>query len=168
MNTVIAGEYVNKVVVPKSKYMLIGGIGTKVIVNAKTVKAYEVVNENSQKSAASGIARGIVGGALLGGVGAIAGAASGKSKSTHQVAVEFMNGKKSLLELDDKCYNLFLKVCFNCGTYTEQDALDEQAKFDKKTGANIPWWKKLLKGLLIFIGVIVGLIILLVILFSNI
>lgn len=157
MNTVIAGEYVNKVVVPKSKYMLIGGIGTKVIVNAKTVKAYEIVNENSQKSAASGIARGIVGGALLGGVGAIAGAASGKTKGIHQVAVEFMDGKKSLLELDDKNYNTFVKVCFNCGSYTEQDAINEQAKLDKK---NLPLWKKILRAILFIIGGLFGLILL--------
>ncbi len=76
------------------------------------VDSYEVVTEEHRKSAASGIARGLVGGALLGGVGLVAGAVSAKNKGTYQVAIQFKDGKKSLLQLDDKAYKTLVKILF--------------------------------------------------------
>ena len=132
MNTVIAGDYLNGVVVDEFDKLVISVTKEFAVINAKTVKAYELVTEDTQKSAASGIARGIVGGALLGGVGAIAGAASGKTKGTYQVAVEFVNGKKSLLQLDTKAYQTLAKVCFGCGNGTIEEANEINEKYNKK------------------------------------
>lgn len=132
MNTVIAGDYLNGVVVDEFDKLVIGVTKEFAVINAKTVKAYELVTEDTQKSAASGIARGIVGGALLGGVGAIAGAASGKTKGTYQVAVEFVNGKKSLLQLDTKAYQTLAKVCFGCGNGTIEEANEINEKYNQK------------------------------------
>lgn len=136
MNTVIAGDYINGVILDEFDKLVIGVTNDFAVINAKTVKAYELVNEESNKSAASGVARGIVGGALLGGVGAIAGAASAKEKGTYQVAVEFVDGKKSLLKLDNKAYQTLTKVCFGCGSGTIEEAneINENYKNKKKKG----------------------------------
>lgn len=76
------------------------------------MKSYELITDEHRKSAASGVARGIVGGALLGPVGMLAGGISAKSKGIFQIAVEFNDGKRSLLEVDDKIYNTIVKGCF--------------------------------------------------------
>lgn len=54
--------------------------------------------------------RGLVGGALLGPIGLLAGGMSAKSKGVYQVAVVFKDGKRSLLELDDKRYKALMKA----------------------------------------------------------
>jgi hypothetical protein len=42
----------------------------------------------------------------------LAGGMSAKNKGIYQVAVEFKDGKRSLLEVDDKTYNAIIKGCF--------------------------------------------------------
>ena len=46
---------------------------------------YEVVMDEAEKSMTSGVAKGAIGGALFGGIGALAGASSGKAKSVYTV-----------------------------------------------------------------------------------
>lgn len=72
---------------------------------------YEVITEEHRKSAASGIARGLVGGALLGPVGLLAGLTA-KSKGTHTIAIEFKDGKRSLIEINEKIYKAFVIKMF--------------------------------------------------------
>jgi hypothetical protein len=77
-----------------------------------TVESYELITDEHRKSAKSGIARGLVGGALLGPVGMLAGGMSAKSKGIYQVAIQFKDGKRSLLEVDDKIYKAIIQACF--------------------------------------------------------
>lgn len=49
-----------------------------------TIESYELITDEHRKSAKSGIARGLVGGALLGPVGMLAGGMSAKSKGIYQ------------------------------------------------------------------------------------
>ncbi|MCL2856150.1 MAG: hypothetical protein FWE19_00295 [Oscillospiraceae bacterium] len=86
--------------------------GSGTTLSKETVASYEVVTDEHRKSAASGIARGLIGGALLGPVGILAGGLSAKSKGIYQVAIEFHDGKKSLIEVDDKIYKAIIKSCF--------------------------------------------------------
>ena len=72
---------------------------------------YEIVNEESRKSASSAVGRGLVGGLLLGSVGLLAGL-SAKNKGIHTLAIQFKDGKKSLVEMDDKIYKELLKKLF--------------------------------------------------------
>lgn len=113
-NKVIAGDYEGKVLGGNEIVGVFISIGfTKTLyLNKDNVESYELITDEHRKSAKSGIARGIVGGALLGPVGMIAGGISAKSKGIYQVAVQFKDGKKSLLELDDKLYKSLIKVCF--------------------------------------------------------
>ena len=76
------------------------------------LSSYEVVTEETSRSAASDVARGIIGGALLGPVGMLAGSLSAKSKGTITLAVMFRDGKRSLLEIDDKIYKAIVQRMF--------------------------------------------------------
>lgn len=112
-NKVIAGDYKNKnIVLSMTGKAMIKGFFTKVKIDKKNVEAYEVVKDEHRKSALSGVGRGLVGNFLLGGVGLVAGALSAKSKDIYAVAIQFKNGKQSLLEVDDKIYDAILKKCF--------------------------------------------------------
>ena len=84
-----------------------------ILLTSDNVEAYEVVTEEHAKSDASGITRGLVGGALLGPVGLIAGAITAKNVGLYLVVIKFKDGKSSLLEVDDnifKCINAKLSL----------------------------------------------------------
>lgn len=111
-NVVIAGDYVGKVVSQAiGQVYIILGFTSKVEINKGMVESYEVITEESRKSAASGIARGAIGAALLGPVGLLAGL-SAKNKGTHTIAIKFKDGKNSLIEIDDKIYNNLIRALF--------------------------------------------------------
>ena len=120
-NAVIAGDFNGKAVSISGGKVCIGsGFGSQFYVDRDCVESYEVVNDEHQKSVASGIARGVVGGALFGTAGLIAGSATAKSKGIYQIAIQFKSdnpkyityGKRSLIEVDDKIYKLIVKSCF--------------------------------------------------------
>lgn len=93
-------------------------IGSKIICKHDIIR-YEIITEEKRKSGTSAILRGATGIALLGGIGVLA-ALTAKDKKTYIVAIEwnsfFLNSKdkkkgdKSLLEIDDKIYNAFVKM----------------------------------------------------------
>lgn len=112
-NKVIAGDYEGKKIMSTFGIVQIpGGFTSKGIeINKDTVEEYEVITEESRKSATSAVGRAFVGGFVLGPVGWLAGL-SAKSKGTHTVAIQFKDGKKSLIEIDDKIYKALMKKLF--------------------------------------------------------
>lgn len=117
-NKVIAGDYEGKNIMlsqrsvfGKTEVFLFTGFTEKFPLNKGSVDSYELITEEHRKSAVSGVARGIVGGALLGPVGLLAGL-SAKNKGTHTLAIEFIDGKKSLIEINDKMYKTLMKSMF--------------------------------------------------------
>lgn len=113
-NRVLSGDYAGKQILGGgvSQAGISIGFVKRLYLNKTTVESYEVINNENQKSMASGVARGIVGGALLGGVGAIAGAASAKNKGIYTISIQFKDGKRSLIEVDDKIYKAIVQNCF--------------------------------------------------------
>lgn len=112
-NRVIAGDYDGNMVGQAFGQPYISTSFTKSIsINNTTVESYELITDEHRKSAKSGVARGIVGGALLGPVGLLAGGMSAKSKGIYLIAIQFKDGKKSLIEVDDKIYKAIIKSCF--------------------------------------------------------
>lgn len=113
-NKVIAGEYAgNQVFCALGIPSIDAGFFKKsIFLNKENVSSYELITDEHRKSAASGVVRGLVGGALLGPVGMLAGGMSAKSKGIYQVAIEFQDGKRSLVEVDDKIYHAIVKNCF--------------------------------------------------------
>lgn len=112
-NAVIAGEYEGKGVIGTVGIVqIVLGFNKTVVINNETVETYELITDEHRKSASSGVTRGLVGGVLLGPVGMLAGGMSAKNKGIYQVAIQFKDGKKSLVEVDDKIYKAIIKSCF--------------------------------------------------------
>ena len=111
-NKVIAGDYEGKSVGEQFGEIVIKDItGILKPINDATVENYELITDEVRKSGTSAILRGSLGAVVLGSVGILAGL-SAKNKGIYQVAVQFKDEKKSLLELDDKLYKLLVKKCF--------------------------------------------------------
>ena len=109
---VTAGDYSGWLIEPGSGGLVLKRGFKKVKLNKETVESYEVMTEDHQKSAASGIARGLIGGAVFGGIGAVAGILSAKEKGAFQVAVQFKDGTKSLLQMDGTQHKLLMQTLF--------------------------------------------------------
>nr|WP_301906459.1 hypothetical protein [uncultured Anaerostipes sp.] len=111
-NKVIAGDFKGAAIGKLLGSVFITPFGHEAIeLNNNTVEYVETITERHQKSAVSGVARGAVGAALLGPVGMLAGL-SAKSKGVHIVAIKFVDGTNSLVEVDDKLYESILKKTF--------------------------------------------------------
>lgn len=112
MSFVIAGDYSGWQVGAGFKGMFLKRGLKKVNIDKDTVESYELVDDEHRKSASSGIIRGAVGGVLLGPVGALGGALSAKEKGVYRVSVQFKDGKRSLLKLDQTLYNILMQKMF--------------------------------------------------------
>lgn len=106
-NKVIAGDYIGAAV---SELLGTVTIGNNVV-SKQTVASYEIMTEEHRKSAVSGVVRGLVGKAVLGPVGLLAGL-SAKNIGTYTVALNWKSGRKSLIEIDDKIYKVIMKEMF--------------------------------------------------------
>lgn len=112
-NMVVAGDYRGKAVsFSFGLPCIVIKFGKTLNLSKNTVESYELITDEHRKSAASGVARGLVGGALLGPVGMLAGGLSAKSRGIYQVAIQFKTGEKSLLEIDDNIYKAIIRSCF--------------------------------------------------------
>lgn len=112
-NRVLAGDYAKKqITCSLGIVQIITGFGKGISIDNLTIDSYELITDEHRKSAASGVTRGLVGGALLGPVGMLAGGISAKSRGIYQIVIQFKDGKKSLIEVDDKIYKMIVKNCF--------------------------------------------------------
>lgn len=107
-NRVIGGDFIGRNVISVFGIVSVG----KIELNHLTVESYETISQDTVKSAKSGIARGIVGGALLGPVGALAGVISAKNKSIYHIAIKLKSGENMLLEIDNKIYTALLRAIY--------------------------------------------------------
>lgn len=115
-NKVISGDYLNYSIWISGNCLAMGTDNgwTQTMLHriAKdTVSDYEVVTEDKMKSASSTILRAGAGALVLGPVGLLAGV-SGKNKGIYNVAIMFKNGKKSLVEIDEKLYKKLVQTMF--------------------------------------------------------
>jgi len=112
-NKVVSGDFKGRsVTLSLTSTPVIKGFFTKRKLNRKTVSNYELVKDEQLKSTGSAVSRGLVGGLIGGGLGMVAGAVTGKNKGIYVVAVQFNDGKRSLIELDSKIYTKFIEKCF--------------------------------------------------------
>ena len=111
-NKVLAGSYEGSKVSGSLGTVAIQNGFNMIYLDKSTVEDYEVITEEHRKSASSGVARGLVGGAILGPVGLLAGGMSAKNKGTYQLAVQFKNGERSLIEVNNKIYKTLINKLF--------------------------------------------------------
>ena len=110
-NKVISGDYLNEPIFLMFDQLTMS-VGFKSLpLNKETIEEYEVIDEEKNKSASSTILRAGVGNFLLGPIGLLAGV-SGKQKGIYNIAIIFKDGKKSLIEVDEKIYKKELKNMF--------------------------------------------------------
>ena len=77
--------------------------------NILSISSYTVIDESNKDQYS--FWKGALGVALFGGFGAIAGV-GGKKSNEYLVAVEWKDGEKSLLSLDEDAYKVFVKSMF--------------------------------------------------------
>ncbi len=77
--------------------------------NSSHISSYTVIDETNKDQYS--FWKGALGVALFGGVGAIAGI-KGKSKKEYLIAIEWKDGEKSLILIDDEYYKVFVKSMF--------------------------------------------------------
>lgn len=112
-NKVIAGDYFGCSVGQALGMPYIAtGFTTSVHLTKANIESYEVLDETRAKSALNIASRGLIGGFLLGPAGMLAGALSVKAKGSYIIAIQFKDGKKSLIEVDDKIYQAIMKQLF--------------------------------------------------------
>ena len=111
-NKVIAGDYKGKLVGGSFGEAFISLTMTKFLyLNKETVGSLTPLDDDSQISVASAAMRGLVGELVLGPIGLVA-AASAKRNGIHIVGIEFKDGKRSVVEVDDKRYRSMVQACF--------------------------------------------------------
>lgn len=112
LNKVIAGDYKGKLVGGRFGEAFISLTMTKLLyLNRETVSCLTPLDDSSQISAASAAMRGLVGELILGPVGLVA-AVTAKRNGIHIVGVEFKDGKRSVIEVDNKIYKNLVQACF--------------------------------------------------------
>jgi len=105
-NYVVEGKYKNR--------KILGGSSLDIDVElqplSKTyISSYTVIDESNKDQYS--FWKGALGLALFGGLGAIAGV-NGKKKKEYLIAIEWKDGEKSLISLDDEYYKVFVKSNF--------------------------------------------------------
>lgn len=116
-NTVLAGDYTGLITYKGDKKGLLITENKffhpkKTFINKSTVDQYELVMQEGNASMGSGVARGAVGAALFGGIGAIAGANSAKKNSDYTVSIVFKDGTKALCSLDGDHYKALVRILY--------------------------------------------------------
>ncbi len=113
MSKVIEGDYKDCRIIEPRNFMgskegiaISYGFAKLYILNAETVQRWQLVTESSDKDSASMAVRGLGGWLLFGGAGALIGAATTKSDGVI-LAIEFKDGKKSLITLEKEQFAKF-------------------------------------------------------------
>lgn len=104
INIVLEGKYKNNKIVNGGDMLLLDGGLTK-----RYISSYTVIDETNKDQYS--FWKGALGVALFGGVGAIAGI-RGKSKKEYLIAIEWKDGEKSLILIDDEYYKVFVRSMF--------------------------------------------------------
>ena len=105
-NYVVEGKYKNR--------KILGGSSLDIDVelqplNKRYISSYTVIDESNKDQYS--FWKGALGVALFGGLGAIAGV-NGKKKKEYLIAIEWKDGEKSLVSLDEEYYKVFVKSNF--------------------------------------------------------
>ena len=113
-NRVVAGDYNNfEVIFYFGTMYFIRGL-KKISVTKNVVSSWSLVHNVGTHSVWGPIVGAGIGGLIFGPVGAMSGAAivGGRSNKSYFVSLEFVSGKKSLVQLDETSYNQLIKYLY--------------------------------------------------------
>ena len=110
-NKVVAGDYRGKLVCSGFGEAFISLTTTKPLyLNKDTVRTLVPLKDDSRISVASAAMRGLAGELILGPIGLVA-AATARRDGIHIVGIEFKDGKRSVVEIDDRRYEAMARSC---------------------------------------------------------
>lgn len=104
INYVLEGKYKNKKIVNGGDMLLLDGGLTK-----RYISSYTVIDESNKDQYS--FWKGALGVTLFGSLGVVAGI-GGKNRKEYLIAIEWKDGDKSLILIDDKYYKVFVKSMF--------------------------------------------------------
>lgn len=109
INIILEGKYKNKEIYISSNNTNLetSGIGWNFTKN--NIYSYTVLDETNKDQYS--FWKGALGIALFGGLGAVAGL-GGKNKKEYLIAIEWKDGEKSLIFIDNEYYKVFIKSMF--------------------------------------------------------
>lgn len=105
INHILEGKYENATIKDYGDIAYVNGDP----LSKYTVDSYQVIDETNKDQYS--IWKGALGVALLGGIGAVAGI-GGKNKKEYLVALNWKDGEKSLMYIDEDCYKAFVRGMF--------------------------------------------------------
>ncbi len=107
-NIVLEGKYKDQKIVGRGVLQIYLPVGSAAI-NKQSVKSYTVIDESNKDQYS--FWKGALGVALLGGIGAVAGL-RGKKNKEYLVALEWKDGDKSLISIDENNYKVLVANMF--------------------------------------------------------
>lgn len=112
-NVVVAGDYLGYEVraIGAGQVVISAGI-ENIPLTRETVAKHEVMSRNTSKSTGSAVKRAVVGKAVMGRGGMVLGAATARRDSTFEVAIDFKDGKRSKLQIDEGTYKALQNSLF--------------------------------------------------------
>lgn len=108
-NIVLEGKFKNEKIKSFPDSLYLPKIESGYYMGKYQISSYTVIDETNKDQYS--FWKGALGVALLGGVGAIAGV-RGKNKKEYLIAIEWKDGDKSLILIDDEYYKVFVKSMF--------------------------------------------------------
>ena len=111
INYVLEGKYKGKKIIKTSSLKVSHAQinGCDLSLSKSNVSSYTIIDESNKEEYS--FLKGALGAAFFGGLGAVAGI-GGKSRKEYLIAIEWKDGEKSLILIDDEHYKTFVKSMF--------------------------------------------------------
>ncbi len=113
INTILEGKYKNEKIKAFPDGLYLPKIDFGYYMTPNHISSYTVLDENSKNSSEYSFWKGALGVAVFGSLGVIAGI-GGKNKSSKEylISLEWKDGNKSLILINDEYYKIFVKSMF--------------------------------------------------------
>lgn len=109
VNIVLEGEYKGNNIFRKNSKGCLAHDGMGCDFDKANISSYVIIDETNKDKYS--FWKGALGVALFGGIGAVAGI-KGKNKKEYIIAIEWKDGDKSLICIDEEYYKVFVKSMF--------------------------------------------------------
>lgn len=109
INYILEGKYKNEKIKSFSDSLYLPNVDHGYYMYKSNISSYTVIDETNKDQYS--FWKGALGVALFGGIGAVAGI-GGKNKKEYLIAIEWKDGDKSLILINDEYYKVFVKSMF--------------------------------------------------------